>query len=706
MGSSNETITESRLIVTLCEYKNPLCIFCLGILIGTTFYFQHIDLIILISLCLIILILFLFFKSKKIILLIVAIIFGHLYAASYLQFTEPHLNQFLNQRYIYIGKIRSGPNNNMFYKTYDLNLETIQTPDSKNKWFINNCSIQVTGSKYEEYEPEDTIQITGVLKYPKSAILPGLFDEKKFLLTKNIHYLLKADNGSLVFLDEPKSTKVTKIIYKLRNRLLSINKKFLDGENLSIINGIIFGSKASALSSKLKEKIQSLGLSHITSASGFNVSILAVGIFSLFGLFNYKKRLFPTLICICTVLLYSAIADFSPSIIRATVFIILLLTGSLFDKKMKALPGISIITIGFFLYNPISLLDTGLQLSILGFLGLDFFANEAIGKSKNWFLNTFYQSLFAQIMVIPLIVFYFHNIQLLGLVSNLAAVPLASLILITGILNLIFSGTPVINCIFQKVLFYSSELFLGWVSYLDKVQFKQIFLPGLNFYLLILTYLIVLLLLVFLFVRFSRTKAFVSLLVLIFVFFITCIITDTSKYLKIFFLPVYNQDAILIMPPNERPIYLSTRPQDFNKHNLKEFLMLSNSSFNTITYNLNNSPRVYFPSNYVKDEKNKIKVRYKNLSIDIIKNYNEQISPESEYIKLPILNKKDPPINTIFNTLPKRIIINDFKRLSKKSKKDILWLKSKPAKSYFLSETGTITLVSDGKKIYLTTAEN
>ena len=697
---------EGALLNKLKEYKNPLFVFCSGILIGTTFYFQNIKLTILISLGLILLISFLFFKSKRIILFVAAIIFGYFYTANYLQFTKPNLDQFLHERYIYIGEIKSKANNNRFNRTYDLKLENIQTQNGNHKWKIDNCNLQVTGSKYEEYEPGDVVQVTGILKHPKSAILPGLFDERRYLLTKNIYYLLKADNGSLVFLDEAKSSKITKAINRLRDKLLSINKTFLNGEKLSLVNGIIFGSKASTLSDKLKEKIQSLGLSHITSASGFNVSILAFGIFALFGFFYYKRRIFPTIVCICAVLIYSAIADFSPSIIRATVFIILLLIGNLFDKKMKILPGIGIIIIGFFLSNPANLLDVGLQLSVLGFLGLDLFASEVIGENKNWFLNTFYQSLFAQIMVIPLIAFYFHNIQLLGLISNLVAVPLASLILMTGIINIIFFGIPGINYIFQKILFYSSTLFIHWVNYLDKFELKQIFLPSLNFYLLTLTYAIVLFLLFALFFRLSKIKIFISTVTLIIALTITCFVTDTSKYLKIFFLPVYNQDAVLIMPPKERPIYLSTRPQDFSKQSFEDFLMLSNCSFNTISYNLRNNTKVYFPSKYITDEKNKIKIRYKNLSLDIIKNYTDKISSEAKYIKLPLLNKKDPALSEIFTTLSKTIIINDFKKLSKKSKKDILWLKSKPSKSFFLSETGTITLVSDGKKIYLTTLED
>ena len=71
-------------------------------------------------------------------------------------------------------------------------------------------------------------------------------------------------------------------------------------------------------------------------------------------------------------------------------------------------------------------------------------------------------------------------------------------------------------------------------------------------------------------------------------------------------------------------------------------------------------------------------------------------------MKLPILMKKDPPFNAIFSSYPEVLIVNDYKKLSKNSYKNIDWLKGvrgikrQNFKTYFLSETGTITLITDG----------
>ena len=690
----------------LNEWNNPVAVFCLGILIGTTFYFQDIKQIILIASCIAILILYILSKNKKVFLLLCAIVFGFFYTSSFFKLSRINLDSFQNQRYIYIGEIVSRPTDYNYYKKYELNLKNIKSTNDNKKWKLNNCKVQVTGTKYEEYEIGDIVQVTGKLRHPKSAVLPGLFDERKYLLTKSINYILIADKGSLVYLNESKDLKPIKVICRLREKLLGLNKSFLNEDRASLINGIIFGSKASSLNKDLNKKIQSLGLSHITSASGFNVSILAAGIFFIFNLLKYRKKGLPTIASICFILIYSAIAEFSASIIRATIFILILLIGNIFDKKIKTLPGISLILIGFFIFNPANLLDVGLQLSILGFLGLDLFASETINKNNNWFLNTLYQTFFAQVMVLPLIVFYFHNIQLLGLISNLVAIPLASIILIAGLLNITFFMIPGVNLVFQKTLLYSSGLFVSWVNYLNQFPFKQIYLPILNFYVLILVYLLLLFLLSSFFIKFSKVKFFIPLFIFLPILITTYYLTDTSRYFKIFFLKAYNQDSILIMPPKERSIFLSTNLKSISNGQIQEYLILNKNSSNTIYYSLKNNINAPFSSKYVKNENNKIKIRYKNLTADIIKNHKEKITSNSQYLRLPILTKTDPSFNTTLVNLPDTIIINDFKRLSKKSKKDILWLKSKQCKTLFLSETGTISLISDGNKTYLTTSED
>lgn len=699
---------KSELLHTLKEYNNPLVIILTGTIIGTTFYFKETSFIILFGTFIIVSLLV--FIQQKYLILAVSILFGYIYSYLCMEIFTGNLNYLLNKKNIFIGEIASNPDNNSWLeKKYTLHVKAI----FKFKTHVN-FKAQVQGSTYEEYEIGDLVQITGVLKQPRSSFLPGFFDEKRFLLTRGIRYIIKAEKSSLVFLDEPKETIFRKKINELRNKILTSNIKNIKEDNLNLINGIIFGSKASKLNIDLREKIRDLGLAHIVSASGFNVSILACGTFFLLQ-FIYKRNLLTTFITIFFIFIYSAIADFSNSIIRASAFTILVLIGSTFNKKIKILPGISLIVLFFFLLSPVNLLDIGLQLSFVAFLGLILFFNEIkntllpkLPKYFHYIILIFLQSLIAQIFVMPLIIFYFHNIQVLSLISNLIAVPLASCILMLGIINSIIIFIPIINnlsFILSYPLNFFSSLFLSWIELLNNFPLKNIFIPNLNFYFLPIVYVFIVLLIIIVFLPSVRIKTSIMLLLFILIVCISNIFIAKENYIKIFFIKKYNQDLILIILPYSRSYLLATKYDENDIKKIKEYLRL-NSIKSEINL-LSNTQIVKEVNNeeIFKNTKNYTSIRYKDFTLEIIKNYKDTMISEPFCTKLPILKKDDPMLKDLIKEQPNCLIVNDYKKLSKRAYQNIKFLKSLNSKIYFLSETGTILVTSNGKKHFIKTDE-
>ena len=668
---------DNLLLNKLQEYKNPIVIVCLGSLIGATFYFQHIKEIYFYVFLFLLLLLSFILRKKKLLFLTLSIVIGFFYTTTHIELNKNKLNQFLEKELTYIGEIQSKSINNKFSKIYNLKLIKVLDKEKEN---LSN-TVEVQGSKYEEYSVGDLVQITGKLKIPKSSILPGLYSKKKYLLTRNIYYTLEVEHGSLTYLDTPKKNKIIVFINKLREFLINKNKLFLSKSHAAIVNGIVFGGRASKLPQDIKEKIRNLGLSHITSASGFNVSILTIGIFTLFNLYRRNLKTLPVLFSIIAIVFYTALANFSPSIIRASCFITLVLIGSLVDKKIKVLPGVSLIILIFFFISPTNILDIGLQLSVLAFLGLDLFNSQAMNKNKGWLVNLLSQSFFAQIMVIPLIAYYFYNIQILGLISNIVAVPIASVILITGVINIFGNFIPIINYCLEIVLRTSAHLFLSWMDLLDIIQYKQIFLPSINFYILIVIYLLLMFFLTTSFIKTSKKKYFYILSGLAIALFTIHLVITTKDYLKIFFIPKYNHEAILVLTPEKKPIYYTTRKKGIDQSQITRFLRLSN-----------------YPTSYVwKPLKENVIIEFKDFSLQILENYDQKPLINANYIKLPMLRKNDPELSQVITKPPKAIIVNDYKRLSKKSLGDIKHLQSLPTKTFFLSKTGTLLVQTNGK---------
>ena len=213
-------IVETPLMASLREYKNPLFICCFGILIGSIFYFKEINFLLLILLCVLILLTYFLLKQKKFLILLFSVVFSYCYCLGYFKIFIPNLDSLLNQKIIYVGEITTEPETyGNFYTKYNLNLKsTIYNS------FIHtiNAKVQVIGSKYEKYQKGDIVQVSGVLKSPKSALLPGLFDERKYLFTKGIKYILKADSGSLVFLDRGLVSFFYDRISYLRQKIITV----------------------------------------------------------------------------------------------------------------------------------------------------------------------------------------------------------------------------------------------------------------------------------------------------------------------------------------------------------------------------------------------------------------------------------------------------------------------------------------------------
>lgn len=695
------------------EIKNPIVLITIGLLTGFTFYFRELDFIYLFILYITLSLCSIHFKKAGFILLGLSALFGYFYSVEFIKHKTPNYDFLIDKKTMYIGEVIDVETSNKFQRRYYLKIEEIIENNRKRKL---DFTVLAKTTRYDDYETGDIIELKGKLKRPKTAILPGLFDERRFLSSKNIYYTLNSEKGSLVYLGTKE--RPLKIIETIRTKIVNSNEHYIkDADNCNLINGILVGSKASPLSKELRDKIRSLGLSHITSASGFNVSILCASVFFLLRIFfKRRRRLIPTLISFFAIIFYTALADFSSSIIRASIFLILALVGNLLEKKAKILPTISLTTILFFITNPLSVTDIGFQLSVFSFLGITLFVEEIKEKVlplmhkvfQPLFLVTI-ESFFAQLLVLPILIFYFHNIQILGIISNLLAVPIASIMLIIGLINSAFLFIPIFKFILTfsyKLLDILANLFMAWVNLLDYIPTKEIFIPEINFYSTVLIYPLIILLFILIFTEANKIKITLSITCCIILIVLSNRINDTNDYIKIICFPKYSQEAILVLPPNKTPVFFGTNLNDPTKKQILHFLKAHKNKNEFVFYNLKDKTNFISNNNWIKDSKNSLVISHNGFNFEIIKNYDTNIKSASDFIKLPILMKKDPYFNTVFKVLPKNIIINDYKKVSKKSLRSLYWLKKQKTNIFLLSNSGTITIAARDKNHILIDGEN
>lgn len=129
----------------------------------------------------------------------------------------------------------------------------------------------------------------------------------------------------------------------------------------------------------------------------------------------------------------------SASVLRAAIMGAMSVVARYLNRQNDALNALSAAALLMLFLNPFTLLDMGFQLSFLATLGLILYVtplstwfesafarilpNERAKQIVNVLNDSFIVTLAAQITSTPLIVFAFHRLSLVGLLTNLIVLP-------------------------------------------------------------------------------------------------------------------------------------------------------------------------------------------------------------------------------------------------------------------------------------------
>ena len=176
------------------------------------------------------------------------------------------------------------------------------------------------------------------------------------------------------------------------------------------------------------------GLRHVVAVSGLHVSILFALIYMAFG----HRRVLNALFGIPLLLIFAAIAGFTPSIVRACLMQFLMLLSMLTDKEYDPPTALAFAVLVILGINPMAITSVSFQLSVGCMIGIFAFSEplqeyflsfgklkeKSKGKSRKakcirWFTGSVAVTLSAMVVTTPLCALYFGMISLVGILSNL-----------------------------------------------------------------------------------------------------------------------------------------------------------------------------------------------------------------------------------------------------------------------------------------------
>ncbi len=233
-------------------------------------------------------------------------------------------------------------------------------------------------------------------------------------------------------------------------------------ESIGLLKALLLGY-TEEVSDAQRATFSTAGLSHILAVSGLHTGIIWVVLSALFAplLWFRQKRLHALAILVC-IWIYAFITGLSPSVIRACVMVTIVLIGTIITRKPRPLNSLFVAATIMLLYNPHYLFQVGFQLSFLSVLAILYLYTPLYHTwnpynkilRKMWSLLCV--SIVAQIGTLPLVIYYFHEFPLLGLLTNIIVVPLLPILLFCGFLWLILASCGIQIELLREVLNYST----------------------------------------------------------------------------------------------------------------------------------------------------------------------------------------------------------------------------------------------------------
>jgi len=331
--------------------------------------------------------------------------------------------------------------------------------------------ILVTYKGENVFKLGDIVKIEGKVEEPVGNTFPNLFSYKKYLKSKKINFIIKAD--SVKFLSENKSIK-----YKIKNSLVNHIGKY---KSCNYLKTFLLGDN-NDIDTDIRNTYQSNGISHLFAVSGMHLSLFAGILLFILKRLNEKIKY---LIIIIFFIFFAFLTNYSPSILRVLILYILLTINRFLKLDIKAIYLLMIDLIILILYNPFYIYNIGFIFSFI-ISGSLILSSSIINNYKNYLLKLFIISLISFVVSIPISINNFHEINVVTPLINLIFVPFVSFIVFPlSIITLIIK--PFDN-IFQISINILEELSI----ILEKLNIK-IILSHIPWYIIIFYYLIIIL---------------------------------------------------------------------------------------------------------------------------------------------------------------------------------------------------------------------
>ena len=268
---------------------------------------------------------------------------------------------------------------------------------------------------------------------------------------------------------------------ELKDRIHTV-LKLSAGRDAPVFEAMLLGEK-SELDQDLKLRYQMAGMVHILAISGLHISILGMGLFSLLkriGLGNAGAGL----VSLCVMLQYGTLTGGSVSAMRAVCMFVLNVGARVLGRTYDLMTALALSAIFLLLDSPAYLYSSSFLLSFGAVVGLGAVSPHLIritgakGKAGKALIS----SLSVQAATLPVMLVFFGEVSVIGILLNLFVLPTVGGVLISGLCCSVLglfsvnagraAAVPgrILLWLYEKVCMFAGKLpFCTWIGGLPEI---------------------------------------------------------------------------------------------------------------------------------------------------------------------------------------------------------------------------------------------
>jgi competence protein ComEC len=358
-----------------------------------------------------------------------------------------HVSRYIGSRPWQIsGTIISEPFEQKHLQKFVLQAESLFDIRSGRVDVVGKLRVTVSGLD-QRLQQGERIALRSRIRAVRGFKNPGAFDYERYMAYRGIWTTAYARGKDISRLPGPTDGRMSDLVDAYRRRIAALIESHGRPEQQAVLKALVIGDR-SAISHELREAFQRAGAGHLLAISGLHVGIVATVTFAFFRwVFGFVRPLLwrawirpaAAVAAVLPVSVYGIISGWAASTQRAVLMVFVFFAGFLVRREQDGINTLALAALLILVVSPPMLFSISFQLSfaavlfiLCGLGGVSEGPREPGPANAPSMIRRFVKQAAALIRVsllaiggtLPLVMYYFNQVSLVGILTNLVLIPL------------------------------------------------------------------------------------------------------------------------------------------------------------------------------------------------------------------------------------------------------------------------------------------